>query len=78
FQMAWGRDYRPENARAFAELMEARVLIHGHEPCLEGFAVPNPHQVILDCCGDKACYVVLSTDREWTQTDVVERIQRLD
>ena len=77
FQMVWGRDHRPENARAFAELMEARVLIHGHEPCLDGFAVPNPHQVILDCCGDRACYVVLSTDREWTQSDVVQRIQRL-
>ena len=68
----------PENARAFAELMQARVLIHGHEPCLEGFAVPNPHQVILDCCGDRACYVVLPTDREWTQPAVVQRIQRLE
>ena len=77
FQMVWGRDYRPENARAFAELMEARVLIHGHEPCPEGFSVPNPHQVILDCCGDQACYVVLSTDREWTQAEVVQQIQRL-
>ena len=78
FQLVWGRDHRAENARAFAELMEARVLIHGHEPCLDGYAVPNPHQVILDCCGDRACYVVLSTDREWTQAEVVERIQRLE
>ncbi len=78
FQMVWGRDHRAENARAFAELMEARVLIHGHEPCLDGFAVPNPHQVILDCCGDRACYVVLPTDREWTQSAVVQRIQRLE
>ncbi len=78
FQLVWGRDHRAENARAFAELMQARVLIHGHEPCPEGFAVPNPHQVILDCCGDRACYVVLSTDREWTQAEVVQRIQRLE
>ena len=33
FQMVWGRDHRPENARAFAELMEADVVINGHEPC---------------------------------------------
>ncbi|MGO9112931.1 MAG: metallophosphoesterase [Thermoguttaceae bacterium] len=77
FHLVWGRDHRPENARAFAELMGARVLIHGHEPCQEGFDVPNPHQIILDCCGDQACYVVLPTDREWTQTEVVQRIQRL-
>ena len=78
FHLVWGRDHRPQNARAFAELMQARVLIHGHEPCQEGFAVPNPHQVILDCCGDNACYVVLPTDREWTQAAVVQRIQRLE
>ena len=77
FRLVWGRDHREENARAFAELMEARVLIHGHEPCPDGFAVPNPHQVILDCCGDRACYAVLSTDREWTQAEVVQQIQRL-
>jgi len=78
FHLVWGRDHRAENARVFAELMEARVLIHGHEPCPDGFAVPNPHQVILDCCGDKACYAVLPTDRQWTQAEVVERIQRLE
>ncbi len=77
FHLVWGRDHCPENARAFAELMGARVLIHGHEPCADGYAVPNPHQVILDCCGDRACYVVLPTDREWTQAEVVERIERL-
>jgi hypothetical protein len=78
FQMVWGRDHRPENAKAFAEMMDARVLIHGHEPCAEGFATPNPHQVILDCCGERACYVVLPTDRTWSQAEVVERIERLE
>ena len=77
FQLVWGRDHREENARAFAETMEARVLINGHEPCADGFSVPNPYQVILDCCGERACYVVLSTECEWTQAEVVKRIQRL-
>ena len=77
FQLVWGRDYRPANARAFAEMMDAGVLINGHEPCAEGFSVPNMHQVILDCCGDIACYVVLPTGRQWTQAEVVQRIKRL-
>src|SRR3972149_2985846 len=29
FQLVWGRDYRRENARAFAELVGARILING-------------------------------------------------
>jgi hypothetical protein len=78
FQLVWGRDHRPENAQAFAASVGAQVLIHGHEPCADGFAVPNPHQIILDCCGDRACYLVLSTDRQWTQADVIQCIKRLE
>ena len=77
FELVWGRDYRPENARAFAEIMAAQVLINGHEPCEQGYATPNPTQLILDCCGERGCYVILPTDREWSQGAVVERVQRL-
>ena len=77
FELVWGRDYRQENARAFAELVGAKVLINGHEPCPEGFSTPNDFQVILDCCADKACYVILPLDRGLTQADIVERVQKL-
>jgi hypothetical protein len=77
FQLLWGRDYRSQNARTFAELAGARLLINGHEPCPEGFVVPNPNQIILDCCGENACYLLLPTDHEVTQAELVERIGRL-
>ncbi len=77
FQLVWGRDYREENARAFAELVDAKVLINGHEPCPEGFSTPNQWQIILDCCGDKACYVILPTSTEPTQAEIVEQIKKL-
>jgi hypothetical protein len=77
FDLVWGRDYREENANAFARLMEAKVLINGHEPCPEGFSVPNPFQLILDCSGDKARYVILSPDRPWTQAEVVAQVRPL-
>jgi hypothetical protein len=46
--------------------------------CPEGFALPNPHQIILDGCGDKSCHVILPTDRGLSQNEVVQRIQRLE
>jgi len=55
----------------------ATVLVNGHEPCDEGFATPNPRQVILDCCGDRACYAVLPVGAELSQQDVVSRIRKL-
>ena len=77
FQLIWGRDYREENAEAFAEQVGASVLINGHEPCPDGYSVPNKFQVILDCCGEKACYVILPTEGELGQADVLKRIKRL-
>jgi hypothetical protein len=77
FDLVWGRDYRQENADAFAQLVGAEVLLNGHEPCDDGFLVPNRTQIILDCCGDKAGYVLLSTDRAWSHAEIIERIWRL-
>jgi hypothetical protein len=77
FRMIWGRDHRPENAKAFADALGAKVLLHGHEPCPEGFAVPNPTQIILDSCHDKGRYVIVPLDRGLTQAEIVKRIQPL-
>ena len=77
FQLVWGRDYRAENARAFAEMVDAKVLINGHEPCPDGFNAPNDVQIIIDCCSDNACYVILSTDQQWSHPEIVERIRKL-
>ena len=77
FQLVWGRDYRPENAEAFAKLMDARILIHGHDPCPTGCKVPNDTQIILDCCSRPAMYLLVPIDRSLTHADLVRRIERL-
>jgi hypothetical protein len=77
FRMMWGRDYRPENAKAFAKKVNATVLIHGHEPCPNGFAVPNDTQIILDCCGETATYLMVPLDRTFAHDELVGRIKRL-
>src|SRR5262245_1721116 len=38
FSLVWGRDFRQQNADAFAKLVDADVMIHGHEPCPDGFS----------------------------------------
>ncbi len=78
FNLVWGRDYRPENAAAFAKAMDAEVLIHGHEPCPEkGYQIPNDRQIILDCCGPKATYLMVPTDRTLSHGELVKRIAEL-
>lgn len=77
FQVVWGRDFRQENAEAFAKLVKANVLIHGHEPCPAGFQVPNTVQIILDCCTDKGTYLLIPTKEPLGHRALVDRIQRL-
>ncbi|MCA9121516.1 MAG: hypothetical protein H6822_15875 [Planctomycetaceae bacterium] len=77
FCLVWGRDFREENAVAFADLVQADLLIHGHEPCELGFQVPNSRQIILDCCSEDACFVVVPASGKITQQEVVDRIIKL-
>jgi hypothetical protein len=78
FRLVWGRDYRRQNAQAFAELVEAKLLITGHEPCFKGFTAPNDLQIILDCCGDNGAYVILPIEAAPIQTEILTRIEMLE
>jgi len=77
FRLVWGRDYRCENARAFAALVGARVLISGHEPCYEGFLAPSDLHIIIDCCGDNAAYVILPVGQELSHGEIMGRVRKL-
>ncbi len=78
FPLLWGRDYRAATAEAFAKAMQSEVLIHGHEPCDDGFLVPNGRQIILDCSRNVACYLLVKLAERPTHAGLVERIERLD
>jgi len=77
FKLVWGRDFRAANADAFARQVGAELLIHGHEPCEEGYSAPNKRQVILDGCGSQATYLMLPVGAKLSQGDVIERIRSL-
>jgi hypothetical protein len=77
FNLVWGRDYRAENAAAFARLIDADVLIHGHDPCPSGYRVPNDRQIILDCCGEQPAYALLPVKGALTHAQAVQCIRPL-
>ena len=56
----------------------AKLLITGHEPCREGFVAPNDLQIILDCCGDKAAYVILPVGVELSHAEIMRRVEFLE
>lgn len=77
FDLLWGRDYREANARAFAELVGARLLVNGHEPSAAGHSSPNPLQIILDCCTRRGGYLLARTDREYSHAELLAQVETL-
>ena len=77
FRMVWGRDFRHANAEAYARAVNADVLIHGHEPCAEGFRVLNDRQIILDCCGPRPHIAVVPTSGDLSFRAVAGTIRPL-
>lgn len=77
FRLVWGRDFRAENADEFCRLVDADLLIQGHEPCARGYQTPNARQVILDSCGFQACYLITSIAEPTDQQQLVEQVRHL-
>ncbi|QDU97192.1 metallophosphoesterase family protein [Lignipirellula cremea] len=77
FKLVWGRDYRPENAAAFSQLVDADLLVTGHEACAAGSRTPGPQQLILDSCCAEPSYLLLPLDQPCTLKQAVARVGRL-
>jgi hypothetical protein len=52
-------------------------LIHGHEPCEDGFSAPNSRQIILDGCCSHAAYLILPVAEKLSHRAIVSRITSL-
>jgi hypothetical protein len=77
FAMLWDRDYSPAAAEAFAQRVDAEVLIVGHTACENGFHVPNARHIILDSKDMDARFALLPLDRELNQRQVLAYVHRL-
>ncbi len=78
YRLVWGRDYRQENADAFAAMMDTEILVTGHDPAMDGYRFPNSRQVVLDCCGPSACCMLVPTDGAVTLENHRQYVQRLN
>jgi hypothetical protein len=77
YGLVWGRDTSAGNVSAFLTKVDAGLLISGHIPCDQGFAVPNEQQLILDCLGSPAACCLFPASETIRQTDLLNRIRLL-
>lgn len=77
FALVWGRDTTIEHVRVFLERVDADLLITGHIPCEEGYAVPNEKQIILDSHDSPAACCLFPTEKRLTHEELVGCIRLL-
>ena len=76
YQLIWGRNTKPENAERFAAGVGAEVVITGHQPQEDGFAVNGNRHLILASEHNHGAYLTLSLSRPYDIPRLVERIER--
>ena len=48
YGLTWGRDIRQETIDRFRGMVDADLVITGHQPCEDGFSIANQNQIIID------------------------------
>lgn len=71
YGLLWGRDTSERTAGDFLRKVDADLLVSGHIPTDDGYLVPNPKQLIVDCSASPAAYVLFAADRPLTHADLV-------
>jgi hypothetical protein len=77
YRLVWGKDPSESTADRFASLVDADFLITGHIAQESGFAIPNRHQIILDCVSRPAACLLIPVDRPIAFDDLTAGIRML-
>ena len=72
YGLVWGRDTSEATAAAFLAKVGGELLVTGHIPTDDGYTVPNPRQLIVDCSASPAAYVLFPASRPITHDELVK------
>ncbi len=76
-ELVWGRDYEPAVAEVFCKNMGCEAIIVGHDPCDDGFRIPNDRHIIIDSKDENAVYVLIKLNQPYSQLGVAKKIKKL-
>jgi hypothetical protein len=75
--VVWGRDHDNDHIKRFAEMVSAKVLLHGHEPTPAGYQCPNDYQIIFDASGKECWCSLVPAGRAVDAKLLAEKLHRL-
>jgi hypothetical protein len=76
YQLIWGRHVTPTGVAAFAEQMQASLIVTGHQPQDFGYAVNGDQHLIIASDHNQGVFLPLELSATYTVNDLVERLQK--
>jgi hypothetical protein len=76
YQLIWGRNMTPATAARFAEHVDAKILITGHQPQESGYFVNGDHHLILASEHNQGVFLPLDLGKSYDMAELVDSIRK--
>jgi len=76
YQLIWGRNVTPAGAELFAQQVNAKLLITGHQPQDSGYFINGDKHLIIASDHNQGVLIPLDLGEEYDMPGVVRRIQK--
>lgn len=76
YQLIWGRGVREPGVAKFADKMNTKLIITGHQPQETGYLVNGPQHLIIASDHNQGVFIPLSLSEEYDMDSVVSRIKK--
>jgi len=76
YQLIWGRKTSPAGAQAFAQKVNAKMLVTGHQPQETGYAINGPNHLIIASDHNQGVMLALSLQDEYDMDGLLNRMRK--
>ncbi len=76
YQLIWGRNVTPAGVDTFADAVNARLIITGHQPQEMGYAVNGERHIIMASDHNQGVFAPLTTSDEYDVDAVLSRMKK--
>lgn len=74
YQLIWGRNISPEGVETFADRMDAKVVVTGHQPQEMGYFANGPRHLIIASDHNQGVFLPLDLAESYDVDQMVERL----
>lgn len=76
YQLIWGRNVTPAGVADFAQHVNARLIVTGHQPQEMGYAVNGEQHLIIASDHNQGVFLTLSTTETYDMDALLHRLQK--